>query len=77
MEEIKGMLKAVLEAQQVTNAKIEAMGKRMETIEKRMEEGFSELKQGQADIQEDIRLLVRDIGEHDFQIRRLKKRVME
>lgn len=73
MEEIKNMLQAILGRLDEQGAELKAI---REDISQ-MKEDISELKQGQVDIQEDVRMVVRDVGEHDFQIRRLKQRFVE
>lgn len=51
-EEIKGMLNALIEGQQVTNAKLEAMEKRMGSMEKRMESIEKQMDSIEGDIKD-------------------------
>jgi uncharacterized coiled-coil protein SlyX len=44
-EEIISMLKAIREAQEITNAKLESMDKRIESLEERVEKGFAEVNE--------------------------------
>lgn len=56
-------MKALLEGQRVTNARLEAMENRIDRMEKK-----------QQDIQEDIRILVHKTGENTHEIIKLKRR---
>jgi hypothetical protein len=82
-EEIKDMLQALIEGQQKLSAELQ--GFRKETYERfnRMEEEVKAIRQEMAtkedvdEIREDFRVLTGMFGEHQHEIRKLKKKVRE
>lgn len=67
MDEVKQLLRALIDAQQTTNAKLEAMEMRLVKFEGDTKENFSEL-------QSHLDYIAGKIGEHDMHLSILKRK---
>ncbi|MCL5677620.1 MAG: hypothetical protein M1602_07165 [Firmicutes bacterium] len=73
MDETKAILNAILDGQQVTNAKLEAMELRLARVEGHV----AEMKEQLNEVSGSVNYLVHKAGEHDRDIHVLKRKVAE